>query len=113
MALNKQAIGKHIRELRKKRNMSQDKLSELIDKSPTYMSYIECGAKNMNLETFVRIARFDENRIGIDCGSGYAEVPQSEYAFQGRLACLRLNDMQEFYSKETEMMLNGKKANSA
>jgi serine/threonine protein phosphatase 1 len=56
---------------------------------------------------------FDENRIGIDCGSGYAEAPQSEYAFQGRLACLRLNDMQEFYSKETEMMLNGKKANSA
>lgn len=56
MPLNKQAIGKHIRELRKKRNMSQDKLSELIDKSPTYMSYIECGAKNMNLETFVRIA---------------------------------------------------------
>lgn len=56
MALNRQAIGRHIRELRKKRNMSQDKLSELIDKSPTYMSYIECGTKNMSLDTFVRIA---------------------------------------------------------
>lgn len=55
MALNTQAIGKHIKELRKKRNMSQDKLSELIDKSPTYMSYVECGTKNMSLDTFVRI----------------------------------------------------------
>jgi hypothetical protein len=28
--------------------------------------------------------------IGIDCGSGYPDV--------GRLACLRLDDMKEFYS---------------
>ena len=30
-----------------------------------------------------------DNAIGIDCGSGY------EY---GRLSCLRLDDMKEFYS---------------
>lgn len=30
------------------------------------------------------------NAIGIDCGCGY---------FKGRLACLRLNDMKEFYSE--------------
>ena len=31
-------------------------LSELIDKSPTYVSYIESGSKSMSLETFVQIA---------------------------------------------------------
>lgn len=41
-----------------------------------------------------------ENRIGIDCGSGYpeeAEKPNSRY---GRLACLRLDDGKVFYSDE-------------
>ena len=36
---------------------------------------------------------FDERRIGIDCGCAY---PSPE----GRLACLRLDDMQVFYSQE-------------
>lgn len=39
--------------LRKKRGYSQNTLSEMIDKSPTYMSYIEGGVKCMSLETFV------------------------------------------------------------
>lgn len=38
--------------------------------------------------------------IGIDCGSGYPEDPGSELAPYGRLACLRLDDMKEFYSQE-------------
>ena len=37
-----------------------------------------------------------ENAIGIDCGSGY---------YKGRLSCLRLDDMKEFYS-ETEAYVN-------
>ena len=34
---------------------------------------------------------YGENAIGIDCGSGFA---------MGKLACLRLDDGMEFYSKE-------------
>ena len=41
-----------------------------------------------------------EDRIGIDCGSGYPDVPEDAYSLQGRLACLRLDDMKEFYSEE-------------
>ena len=41
-----------------------------------------------------------EGIIGIDCGSGYPDVPEDSYDLQGRLACLRLDDMQEFYSEE-------------
>ena len=43
MALNFVQIGKHIGEIRKRRGLSQQKLSEIIDKSPTYISYIEGG----------------------------------------------------------------------
>ena len=34
---------------------------------------------------------YGKNRIGMDCGAG---------SLQGRLACLRLDDMKEFYSEE-------------
>jgi len=38
--------------------------------------------------------------IGIDCGSGFDDLPSESNPFQGRLCCLRLNDMQVFYSDE-------------
>lgn len=41
---------------------------------------------------------YGKNKIGIDCGSGYPEGSPC-----GRLACLRLEDMQEFYSEENPM----------
>lgn len=41
-----------------------------------------------------------KHRIGIDCGGGYPEDPESEVYGWGRLACLRLDDMKIFYSKE-------------
>ena len=56
MGLNYCAIGQRIREIRKNNQLSQAMLSELIDKSPTYVSYIESGSKSMSLETFVQIA---------------------------------------------------------
>ena len=56
MAINFVQIGKHIGEIRKRRGLSQQKLSEIIDKSPTYVSYIEGGLKCMSLDTFVSIA---------------------------------------------------------
>lgn len=40
------------------------------------------------------------NFIGVDCGSGYPEDPLYDYAPFGRLACLRLDDMKEYYSEE-------------
>ena len=43
---------------------------------------------------------YGQNRIGIDCGSGYPDDPSCEYRSYGRLACLRLDDLQVFYSEE-------------
>ncbi len=39
-----------------------------------------------------------EDRIGIDCGAGLAPPGSPFYYADGRLACLRLDDMKEFYS---------------
>ena len=43
---------------------------------------------------------FGEHCIGIDCGSGYPDQPEDAFSPQGRLACLRLDDLQVFYSEE-------------
>lgn len=53
MQLNICALGKRIKIQRKKQGFSQNMLSEMIDKSPTYLSYIESGVKSMSLDTFV------------------------------------------------------------
>jgi len=56
MSLNYRAIGHRIMIIRKRHHISQLDFSELIDKSPTYVSYIENGKKSMSLDTFVQIA---------------------------------------------------------
>lgn len=56
MSLNYRAIGRRIMIIRKRNHISQLVFSELIDKSPTYVSYIENGKKSMSLDTFVQIA---------------------------------------------------------
>ena len=43
----------------------------------------------------------DGDKIGIDCGGGYPPPdPDDRFGFYGRLACLRLDDMKEFYSDD-------------
>lgn len=56
MSLNTYAFGKNVRHYRKKRGLSQNTLSELIDKSPTYLSYLESGLRSTSLETLVDLA---------------------------------------------------------
>ena len=56
MTLNYSLIGKRIKAARKAKGFFQSELSELIDKSAGYMSYIETGSKNPSLETLVQLA---------------------------------------------------------
>lgn len=53
MALNYISIGQKIKAIRKRKGLSQLTLSQLIGRSPTYVSYIECGIKSMSLDTFI------------------------------------------------------------
>lgn len=44
---------------------------------------------------------YGDHRICIDCGSGYPDKYDPRYGAMGRLACLRLDDLQVFYSIES------------
>ena len=51
------AFGKHLRELRKKTGLSQEKLAELADLHRTYEGLMERGRANPTLLTIVALAR--------------------------------------------------------
>jgi len=56
MKLDKQLIGKKIRQKRVEKGFSQEQLSEKIDISPRHMCTIENGNSIPSLETFVKIS---------------------------------------------------------
>lgn len=56
MTINYSLIGNRIKAARKAKGLPQSELSELIDKSVGYMSYIETGSKKPSLETLIQIA---------------------------------------------------------
>lgn len=43
---------------------------------------------------------YGDRRIGIDCGAGFPQPNGYHFVDCGRLGCLRLDDMKEFYSTE-------------
>ncbi len=43
---------------------------------------------------------YGERMIGVDCGCCYPDPPEPDHPYYGRLACLRLDDMKEYYSEE-------------
>lgn len=60
MNLDKELIGKKIRQLRIERGLSQEELSEKIDISPRHMCTIENGNSFPSIETFIKIAQILE-----------------------------------------------------
>ncbi len=48
-------IGKRIQEYRRKRGFTQEKLAELVEISPHYLSALERGVYNIKLETLVKM----------------------------------------------------------
>lgn len=49
-------LGQRIARYRNKKNITQEKLAEIVDISEVYLSYIECGKKNPSAEILCRIA---------------------------------------------------------
>ena len=85
MPLDIEALGNRVQQIRKKRGLSQNNLSEMIDKSPTYLSYIESGIKCMSLDTFIDLTnalnvtaddllKDSLENISIVTNSGFASV---------------------------------------
>lgn len=52
----RELIGNRIKELRKKKELSQEQLSEKADITPNYLSRIERGTENPTLDMFIRLA---------------------------------------------------------
>ena len=55
--MNRIWLGNRIRDARERRHLTQEKLSEIVDISPTHMSVLERGVKGMKLSTFIKIAK--------------------------------------------------------
>ena len=63
--LNYVEIGKRIKIKRKEMNLTQEKLSEIIDVSPSYISEIERGGSIASLATICKISNT------LNCGLDY------------------------------------------
>ena len=51
--MNRIWLGNRIRDALERRHLTQEKLSEIVDISPTHMSVLERGVKGMKLSTFI------------------------------------------------------------
>ncbi len=63
-------IGKRIQEYRKKKGLTQEELSEIIEISPHHLSALERGVYNIRLETLVRIL----NCLGCSANEIFCDV---------------------------------------
>lgn len=54
--MNQTSLGKRIRQERKKSNLTQEQLAELVNVSATYIGFIERGERTLSLSTLVHIA---------------------------------------------------------
>ena len=64
MIIDPLLIGKRIKEIRKKKKISQMALAEKCDISESHLSYIECGKNKPSLNLIIKIAR--ELEISVD-----------------------------------------------
>lgn len=83
MGVDYRMLGRRIRSMRKRRGYTQQDLSEMIDKSPTYLSYIESGAKSLSLDTLVAIVnalRISTDEVLKDCLDNTIVVSNHEFA---------------------------------
>lgn len=55
MMLNYRTIGQRIREIRNKKNLTQEKLAEMCSLSVSYISRIESGTKHASLNSLVTL----------------------------------------------------------
>ena len=79
------SIGRNIRHLRKKKNLTQDQLAELIDGDQKYISRIESGKAKASLLYYLKIANalcVSLDYLLIDCISAHYGLEGADDLFQ-------------------------------
>ena len=87
-------IGKRIQEFRKKKGMTQEELSEIIDISPHSLSALERGIYNIKLETLVKIL----NTLDISADEVFCDLVNKSSAVSSN----RLSDRLDSLTKEEQ-----------
>ena len=83
----KKSVGERIRYYRKRKGLTQEKLSELLDISPNYLSSLERGRFNINLNLLVNIMNC------LDCTADDLFCDVMTFGYRNRAS--RLSDMIE------------------
>lgn len=103
-------IGKRIQEFRKKKGMTQEELSELIDISPHHLSALERGMYNIKLETLVKILNC------LDCSADevFCDVVNKSFAITSsrlseRLEALPVDEQNKILAVVDTMINNASK----
>ena len=87
-------IGKKIQEFRKKKGMTQEELSEIIEISPHYLSALERGVYNIKLETLVKIL----NTLDCSADEVFCDVVNKSYEVTSN----KLSDLLESLPREEQ-----------
>ena len=93
----KQMIGARIKEIRNKKGITQEQLSERMEINPKYLSSIERGKENPTLNTLVRLSE----SLGVDLGER-CSIIQIEDPSERRSLIISLLD--EADSKQLKMI---------
>lgn len=50
-------VGKRVRELRKKLDISQEELADIVELDRTYITSVECGKRNISIVNIEKLAK--------------------------------------------------------
>lgn len=94
-------IGMQIQIARKKRQLSQADLAQMVDLTPKYLSMIECGTKTPKLETLISIA----NALETDANSLLAGVLNTSSVVESAFFSDVIDKYQELSKRQQEKAL--------
>ena len=93
--MNINSVGKYIKKYRKKKNMSQEKLAEILGLSVPYVSMMEGSQKYPALETLINLA----NALDVTTDQLLCETLKNEYEIK---RSVMLDEISELPKREQE-----------
>ena len=93
--MNINSVGKYIKKYRKKKNMSQEKLAEILGLSVPYVSMIEGSQKYPALEPLINLA----NALDVTTDQLLCETLKNEYEIK---RSVMLDEISELPKREQE-----------